>query len=1373
MISPDSTHKRVELVKKAVNSWINELVDLGGRNNLLYYRDLKQGTLALEPASTEIDTNLKSLLAGHKVLLSNLFDESSREAAARRVRNINAKAAENFQERGLQTLHIAWGIATWNTTSSEATPASPVLLRPINLKPKNSLGDDFEVELTEEWELNPSLLHMLKTEYRLDIDAVAPPNVADDENRSFDFNVLIEDLSKACVEIAGFNIKPRIIIGNFSYAKLPMVLDLEKSLDTMVESDLICSLAGDLTSLESLRNRHPEVNLSDPDRQPPQDEFLVLDADASQSYVINAVVGGADLVIDGPPGTGKSQTIANLIATLAARGKKILFVAEKRAAIDAVVDRLKSVGLEDLVLDLHDGAGSRRKLAENLAKSLASASSITRPDITAVHENLTQRKRTLIEVTDALHEIREPWSLSIYDAQSRVMAISDSASSTFRIRGEALQRMSNDKFRDAYVNLEKFIGLGGFTLASHDNPWGKAFTASTISTAESASQVLDVLTTLDTKTLTIGFDAFSQTVANYGLSAPNSIRAWGDALQTIRDTKTTLEIFKREIFELPLAELAHDLTLGESGGVGGWIAKKTNGAYRSAQKQASSLWIGSKPTPKELLAAVKKAQQVFEAWPQITKDNTVSEAAFGLLEDENSYQQIVKQLKDLASLTAHNDPLNLPFPKLCELIDSFAGDTTTLFKIPQLVQLNAELQKSSLGGLLADLRERKLDIDRALESLEYVWLMSIIEAVSLSNPLIGAFDGTAHSRTVTEFQRADKEHIKSASIRVRRAVSERITEVRDSFPRESEVIERQARLKRNHVPVRKLFEAAPNVLGALKPCCVMSPLVVSQLLPAQRLFDIVIFDEASQVSPADAIGALMRAEQAVVAGDPRQLPPTSFFASSSGGAEDEEGTEGELIESDATKDMESILDAMSSILPPPIGTRTLGWHYRSKDERLIAFSNAQSDLYNFSMTTFPGVSSQSCINHVLVPFHPNKLDPLESGADEVRKVVELVVEHAAKHPSESLGVITMGIKHANRIEESLRHAIKENPTLEAFISGSASTKARNEMFFVKNLERVQGDERDSIILTIGYGKTADGRMQYRFGPINMQGGHRRLNVAITRARKKITLVSSFSSADMDPTRLNSVGAKMLGQYLAYAESGGIDLGNSAKEKPEMNPFERDVLDELTKSGIPLIAQYGSSGYWIDFAAQHPKHPGQMVLAIECDGATYHSSHTARNRDRLRQEHLERLGWRFHRIWSQDWFRNHENEIERAIAAYRTAVESFDAGLDAPGKTQNSTPAYESSPEESDSSDSFQSSTPTVARNGNCPVSLGRPNIDAYSHGELVSIVRWIESDTLLRTESELLSEAVRLLGFARKGTKITSAINAAISTSRRRSEKHT
>jgi very-short-patch-repair endonuclease len=275
--------------------------------------------------------------------------------------------------------------------------------------------------------------------------------------------------------------------------------------------------------------------------------------------------------------------------------------------------------------------------------------------------------------------------------------------------------------------------------------------------------------------------------------------------------------------------------------------------------------------------------------------------------------------------------------------------------------------------------------------------------------------------------------------------------------------------------------------------------------------------------------------------------------------------------------------------------------------------------------------------------------------------------------------------------------------------------------------------------------------------LNNEGGERRLNVAITRARNRMTVVSSFSAADMDPSKLRAEGAKMLCRYLAYAESKGSDLGSVAVDKPELNPFERDVRDHLVAADVPLIAQYGCSGYWIDYAAQHPTKPGRMVLAIDCDGASYHSSATARDRDRLRQEHLERLGWTFHRIWSSEWFYHREAEVGRAVAAYQAAVAKADASI-----------PVSAVPADRVAADDLPATSVgrVPARVGRPPVLPGRPITD-YSHSELVAVVRWIESDTLLRTGDELLESAMAYLSFSRKGSRIVAAINAAIAEVRR------
>jgi very-short-patch-repair endonuclease len=478
------------------------------------------------------------------------------------------------------------------------------------------------------------------------------------------------------------------------------------------------------------------------------------------------------------------------------------------------------------------------------------------------------------------------------------------------------------------------------------------------------------------------------------------------------------------------------------------------------------------------------------------------------------------------------------------------------------------------------------------------------------------------------------------------------------------------------------------------------------------------------------------------------LPPTSFFVSSGAGDDGEQSDDDDDevaagMSAALTADIESLLDVMRTLLPWPHGQRTLNWHYRSRDERLITFSNAQQSLYDWSLTTFPGALAGDCVTHVAVEQQSTAKAVRASSPDEVARVVELVLEHAKDRPGESLGVIALGSKHADAIREALRLAARTHPEL-----AQIQDESLDEPLFVKNLERVQGDERDAIILTVGYGRGPDGRVQYRFGPINQAHGHRRLNVAITRARQRMTVVSSFSAREMEPDRLRSVGAQMLRDYLLYAESHGTNLGTRARPTIALNPFERDVKEQLEAAGMTLVPQFGASGYRIDFAVMHPDRPAEPLMAIEADGASYHALPTARDRDRLRQEHLERLGWTFHRIWSTDWFRHRERELERVQEAHQAALQSA---------SQINARAAESVV------------VPTATSVTSAPLQrLARPRIPLrhhireYSHDELCSLIRWIQSDDLLRTDTELMTAAMTELGFRRRGVHIQRALTAAI-----------
>jgi very-short-patch-repair endonuclease len=537
---------------------------------------------------------------------------------------------------------------------------------------------------------------------------------------------------------------------------------------------------------------------------------------------------------------------------------------------------------------------------------------------------------------------------------------------------------------------------------------------------------------------------------------------------------------------------------------------------------------------------------------------------------------------------------------------------------------------------------------------------------------------------------------------------------------------------RSRRSLRDLTAAAPQAFLSLTPCVMASPLSVSQFLPRQRLFDVVIFDEASQVTPAVAIASIVRGERLVVAGDDRQLPPTNFFGQLAD-VEEEEGEE------ETIGGYESILTAVRAYT-----TRMrLQVHYRSLDEHLIAFSNKW--IYDNELITFPGAYDDDYgVRHELAPPTMDDTDA-DSSTSEVERVVDLIMLHAERRPQESLGVIALGIKHAQRVQMALETALKDRPDLDEFFKDEQVERAP---FFVKNLERVQGDERDAIILTLGYGRTRGGTVSHNFGPVNKPGGERRLNVAITRAKTRLTAVSSFGEIDLDASKLaNSRGASLLGKYLGYCATRGRDLGDRGGHDIPLNAFEQEISDLLAERlGLDIVPQYGVGGYRIDLAVRHPEIPGRFVLAIECDGAAYHSTPTARMRDRMRQRLLENRGWRFCRIWSTDWFNDRNGEVNRVRLAYEKAITS--------GPFPEELAMSAVSPAEP--------ATTTFRRIDSRPTLRPYQSIADLSDFDLQRLLTWIASDGRLRADDELFEELFGELGFSRRGGRITARLSDAV-----------
>ncbi|MHB8644414.1 MAG: DUF3320 domain-containing protein [Thermomicrobiales bacterium] len=509
-------------------------------------------------------------------------------------------------------------------------------------------------------------------------------------------------------------------------------------------------------------------------------------------------------------------------------------------------------------------------------------------------------------------------------------------------------------------------------------------------------------------------------------------------------------------------------------------------------------------------------------------------------------------------------------------------------------------------------------------------------------PALARFRGQAHEETIAEFQRLDAWQLQAASRRVAtRLIAKRPANAINPPPRsEPAILLREASKRKRFRPLRKLFADLPNLLPALKPCMLMSPLSVAQFLGESAMnFDLVVFDEASQILPSDAIGAISRGQQIVVVGDNKQLPPTNFFLTALQTAS--ESDDDEFAESP-----ESILDACAGA---GMAQKRLRWHYRSRHEDLIAFSNHH--FYDDDLVTFPAPdASVRAVEFVHVPDGVYDRSGNRSNRIEARRVVELIVAHARAKPDQSLGVIAFSEAQMTTIQIELDARKRSDPTLEPLLREDGP-----EGFFIKNLEQVQGDERDVIFFSVGYGFDLAGKIIMNFGPLNREGGERRLNVAVTRARDHVKVIASIQPHDIDRSRTNAKGVHLLRAYLEFAERGPIALlGEVTAEggEPE-SPFEAAVVLALQVHGLSVVSQVGVGGFRIDIGIKDEA-LDRYLLGIECDGATYHSSKTARDRDRLRQQVLENLGWRIHRIWSTDWVKDPDREMAKVLAALEEA-----------------------------------------------------------------------------------------------------------------------
>jgi very-short-patch-repair endonuclease len=1320
-------------IRSAIADWKKQLLDLSGRNALLYFKDYNLSTLDLSPASP---TGIDRLLAREWISLSALLGIHGDATMSKRLRAIRKKALENYEERGIQTLFFTWGMVSWRPEdeSRKSVPRAPLLLFPAELKASDAREDDHRIQLVGDPAVNPTLVHYLTSTFgvNLEIDSIGTlPGIEGEVDTRDEVGTIIEWFVRSVSgKVPEFSYTDQLTLANYAYQKMPMVEDLDAAEELLVTSDLVAAIAGDRQAQQSCTSSIGDEP-PPPDYIPPADEFLTQDADSTQNAAINAAVAGRSLIIEGPPGTGKSQTIANLISVFVGRGKRVLFVAEKRAAIDAVMSRLERVGLSDLVLDLHSGSRSKRAQVQAL-ENLREQHVATMPVAQAYANDLIDARSRLVENDRAMNEVRAPWNVSLQELYGRMLQFATSDPVAHRLSAAETEAASAEDVRRLTDTAGAWDHAGGSLVPHGTSAWRDAQPRS----GAEVEACLDAAQRL-THHLIPALVTELQKECKPFLPDATVTLARCEQLESLatRAAALSAEVVPA-FYAIDLPVLLGDISAARKGPVSRLLRTMTSGRYRFGMRVARRNLPNKEKAPaSEVYAAVQSGESLRADW--------ISAGGQGAPERAGDLERLRTLIRATGEAIEQMNAV-IPQPSLdsrtLAQLDAWAtwvlSDRETALRIPAIRESAAQLRAAGFGPLLNELIAERASVERAREAVALCWLQSLLGHIEAHDPNVRHLGRPQQDEVAARYRQLDHRHIEATPRRIRRRAAEAAIRAEDVYREEALALKAAVRRRKGIPPLREIFARSPNVITAWAPCWTMSPLLVSQMLPATGVqpFDLVIFDEASQVLPADAIPAIARAKQAVVAGDRRQLPPTTFFATSTD--EDAEPEPEDSADLAFVQGYESVLDVMDIFLP----SRDLMWHYRSEDERLIAFSNAE--LYGRRLTTFPGVSYDDVIRHVVVD--PGEATTSESARSEVEAVVRLVLEHAETQPQRSLGVITMGAPHKLRIEEALRRARTFRPDLDSFFSDGASL----EPFFVKNLERVQGDERDCIILSIGYGKGPDGRILYNFGPINKQGGERRLNVAVTRAKHSLVLVSTFRGDELDESKCQATGMSLLRKYTLYADRGG-KLDRNAPPIAEINAFERDVADSLKRKGMTLRPQYGVSGYRIDFVVAHPSIPDRWILAIECDGATYHSAHSARDRDRLRQEHLERLGWRFHRIWSTEWFKNKPGEVDRAWAALQDALR-IDQPAPAP---QHVT---------SDIQATAVVEAPPPVRGQRPYVTANRGIIDAYSDWEITSIVQWIKSDGRLRSEDELLAAVMEDLGFERRGAKIVDRIMGVI-----------
>ncbi len=1201
-------------------------------------------------------------------------------------------------EYSIDVLYLAFGFLKWFESKDSYEPKyAPLLFLPVELKNNANIWS-IKIKNDGAFVNNESLVRKLDNDFNID---------ATFDNESDNLNLAYTEYCQKILSQCDderWEIDNSVYLSNFDFSKIHIYKDIETNIEKIIDSDFFKNLMDLENDIDSSTNEINEANIDS--KIDVFEQYKILDSDSSQEIAVQNAIRGKSFVLQGPPGTGKSQTITNIITELISRNKKILFVAEKNAALQVVYNNLRKIGLEKYAIPIHDSKVNKTHILQELAESIDKAKlfEIDEQKMANFAENYEKVKDILTNYGQVLLKKCEPEFESIYEYIGKYFYYKDAFDLHFVINN--ILDINNAKFTSILESIDRFFyayktikfnykdhkwyGFENFELDSFDknelfaklselnNRSLQLRNYLSLNNILSNKSIIDINFTKKIKDINSLLELYKSIKPEYKNDAltisqiENNYQLINQLIDLINhknDLVASLEVIWTNLL------FANDQNIEN-------VYEYVKKTHKKPFRFLSPKWNRQIKQIKKSLKNPKLLKNVdivkhFEMFVDLSEsnkkiENILNQLAFfidtndqNMINDSKDKLELLTHLykksiisNTLLSILANDEKKSKLSSEVVSFLDKFYYLVEILNKESDSYDYLDFIDFKNVVNILVNSRS---ELEEYLNFLTYkkelydADLSSFVEAIFAKNitdnyksiflkrfykQLIESIldselqnsDAIFMNSNLELFRQRDKQISQIAKDRIIMHIDKNIkksTAFQSANPQYN-IIKREASKKRTRVSFKTIFEQALDFILKLKPCLMLSPLTVSHLFKdIDYKFDTVIFDEASQIKPETAISSLFRAKQVIIVGDKEQMPPSNFFSS----IDNDDFAESNEIEQDVSSGYESLLKLADGNL----NSIKLKWHYRSKYEDLITTSN--NFIYK-DLVTFPNSKSPS--EYEGLHFEYAKPKETDYEQETIIKSLDILKKIITNYRNKySVGIVVFNLEIEKRVNEELEKFKSSNPDLSFFFDDEV-----NEPFFVKNIETVQGDERDFIIFVINGKVNKNNRFGVLFGEINKENGYRRLNVAITRAKRGLIVVSNFKHSEVDWFRSDQPGIKMLEKFIKNAEFG-INISESENEYSTSrfdSLFEKEVYDELTKRGWNVKRQIGYSDFKIDLAITEPYNENKFILGIECDGSSFNLSKTARDRDRLRQQIFESRGWIIHRIWSADWFKNPSHQI---------------------------------------------------------------------------------------------------------------------------------